>query len=186
MEDERAITTISSSLSPDCICDGVPPWCASCVVRLAMGLRFEHGETVSVSMLKRRIPLLTGRQASLVLEATKLATDLRPGMWPAAPLPTEEPPQLEPPKPEPAKVVLPYAEAETLEAIRERPGITTGELAEELGLAVSTMKSRVRMLALGKHVRRNGKRGRRLYPVGDRPIGKVRSREKTRWPQRAG
>ena len=185
MEDARAIITISPSLSPDCVCDGVAPWCATCVVTVAMGLRLEHGETVSVSMLKRRIPLLTGRQASLVLEATKLAAELRPGTWPATPLPPEDTPQLEPPKPEPAKVVLSYTEAETLAAIRKRPGITTRELAEEMGLARTTIKSRVKMLSLGEHVRRNGQHGRRLYPAHDRPIGQVRPREKTRWRHRA-
>ncbi len=77
-------------------------------------------------------------------------------------------------------VLLPYTEAETLEAIRERPGITTGELAARLDLSVSAVKSRVKMLSLGKHVRRNGQHGHRLYPEHDKPIGKVHPREKTR------
>ena len=91
--------------------------------------------------------------------------------------------------PAPAKLLLPYREAETLEAIRKRPGVTVRELAARWGLSVSTMKSHVKMLTLGKHVRaelhsypgERGARFRRLYAVGDKPIGKVRPREKTRW-----
>ncbi len=90
--------------------------------------------------------------------------------------------------PEPAKLLLPYTEAETLEAIRERPGITTAELVGEMGLARSTIKGRVKMLRLGGHVKGEGFNSggfALLYPVGDKPIGKVRPREKTRW-RRAG
>ena len=188
---EDGLTTINPTLSPDCICDGVAPWCSPCVIAVAMWLHREHGETVSISMLKRRIPLLTGRQASLVMEATKLAADLRPDMWPIAP-PEQKPPQLEPPKPqdEPTeeKVLLPYTEAVTLEAIRERPGITGKELGEALGLSDSTVKSRVKGLLKGRHVRaelhsyqgERGARFRRFYPTHDKPIGRVRPREHVR------
>ena len=81
-----------------------------------------------------------------------------------------------------------------MEAIRQRPGITTGELAARWGLSVSTMKSHVKMLTLGKHVRvelhsypgERGARFRRPYAVGDKPIGNVRPREKARWRRHAG
>ena len=90
--------------------------------------------------------------------------------------------------PEPAKLLLPRREAETLEAIRNQPGLTVRELAAKWGLSISTMKSHVRMLTLGKHVRaelhsypgERGARFRRLFSVGDKPIGKVRPREKAR------
>ena len=61
-----------------------------------------------------------------------------------------------------------------------RPGITTSELASRLNLSVSTTKSRVRMLALGRHVRRNDQHGHRLYPTHNKTIGKVQPREKAR------
>ena len=89
--------------------------------------------------------------------------------------------------PEPAKLLLPYTEAETLEAIRARPGITTRELAEEMGLARTTIRERVKMLKRGGHVKGEGFNSggfSLLFPVGDRPIGKVRPREKVIWPGR--
>jgi len=46
------------------------PWCPPCVVRAAIQLRLEHPDTVSVSMLKRRIPGITGHEAALLVEAT--------------------------------------------------------------------------------------------------------------------
>lgn len=93
--------------------------------------------------------------------------------------------------PEPEMMLLPYREADTLAAIRRQPGLTIRELAAKWGLSISTMKSHVRMLALGKHVRaelhsypgERGARFRRLYPTHDKPIGKVRARQKARWPR---
>lgn len=55
----------------DCTCDGVAPLCASCVVQMAFSLATHHPDTLSISMLKRRIPMLTGREAALLLEATR-------------------------------------------------------------------------------------------------------------------
>jgi hypothetical protein len=55
----------------DCTCDGVPPLCAVCLVRLAFTMRRQHPDSLSVSMLKRRIPKLAGREAALLLEATR-------------------------------------------------------------------------------------------------------------------
>ena len=55
----------------DCICDGKVPWCAPCVVSAAARMRRDHPDTLSVSMLKRRIPRLSGRVAAVLLEATK-------------------------------------------------------------------------------------------------------------------
>lgn len=57
--------------SLDCFCDGAVPWCPPCVVSAATVLRHEHLETLSVSMLKRRIPNITGHEAALLVEATK-------------------------------------------------------------------------------------------------------------------
>ena len=58
--------------NPDCICDGRAPWCASCVVAVAFQMRIEHRDTLSPSMLKRRMGRsITGREAALLVEATK-------------------------------------------------------------------------------------------------------------------
>ncbi|KKN46050.1 hypothetical protein LCGC14_0676690 [marine sediment metagenome] len=57
--------------TPDCICDGKAPWCSVCLVSVAFRMRNEHPDTLSVSMLKRRIPRLTGREAAILLEATQ-------------------------------------------------------------------------------------------------------------------
>ena len=56
--------------SPDCFCDGTVPWCPPCVVAAAVRLRLEHPDTLSVSLLKRRIPGITGHEAALLVEAT--------------------------------------------------------------------------------------------------------------------
>lgn len=55
----------------DCTCDGVPPLCANCCVSLALQLFKVHPGSLSISILKRRIPMLTGREASLLLEFTR-------------------------------------------------------------------------------------------------------------------
>lgn len=56
---------------PSCICDGVGSLCAPCKVALAFRLRLDHPDTLSVGILKRRIRGLHGREAALLLEATK-------------------------------------------------------------------------------------------------------------------
>lgn len=58
-------------LPPDCTCDGKTPWCPVCLVRAAITMRSHHPGTLSISMLKRRVPRITGREAALLLEATK-------------------------------------------------------------------------------------------------------------------
>ena len=55
----------------DCYCGPDGGWCPICVVAAAMTMRHEHPETLSVSMLKRRIPGITGREAVYLVEATK-------------------------------------------------------------------------------------------------------------------
>ena len=84
------------------------------------------------------------------------------------------------PLPEPEMLLLPCSEAETLAAIRARPGITTGELVKAMGLARTTIKNRVKMLRRGGHVKGEGYNSggfALLYPVGDKPIGRVRPRQ---------
>lgn len=56
---------------PDCTCDGIAPYCAPCLVSLAVVMRRDHPDSLSVSMLKRRIPRLGGREAAILLEATR-------------------------------------------------------------------------------------------------------------------
>ena len=58
-------------MAQDCICDRKVPYCAVCMVALAYHLRLEHPDTLSVSILKRRIPRLSGREAAILVEATK-------------------------------------------------------------------------------------------------------------------
>ena len=58
-------------LPPDCTCDGKAPLCPPCLMGLALVMRFDHPDTLSVSMMKRRIPRITGREAALLIEATK-------------------------------------------------------------------------------------------------------------------
>ncbi len=57
---------------PDCICDGRTPWCAVCVVSFTAMMAFDHPDTLSPSMLKRRLGRsITGREASLLIEFAK-------------------------------------------------------------------------------------------------------------------
>lgn len=56
---------------PDCFCDGKMPHCPPCVVALAIHMRLDHPDTLSVSMLRRRLPDITGHEAALLVEATK-------------------------------------------------------------------------------------------------------------------
>lgn len=66
------VTTMRRLARPiDCICDGVPPLCPPCLVRAAAILAQAHPQTLSISMLKRRIPALTGREAAILLEAMR-------------------------------------------------------------------------------------------------------------------
>jgi len=58
-------------LPPDCTCDGKTPWCPACLVSAVIVMRLAHPDTLSISMLKRRVPRITGREAALLLEATK-------------------------------------------------------------------------------------------------------------------
>ena len=83
--------------------------------------------------------------------------------------------------PEPEIILLSHSEAESLRAIRETPGITTRAIAEKLGLVRHTITGAVRMLSAGGHMRRGEyEDAEKLYPIGDRPIGHVRPRERAR------
>ena len=57
--------------SPDCWCDGEAPWCPPCLVGVAVALRIAHPDSLSVGMLRRRIPRISGREAMLLVVATK-------------------------------------------------------------------------------------------------------------------
>jgi len=56
---------------PDCICDGKVPFCAVCLVAIACVLRVQHPDSLSIGLLKRRIPRLSGREAAILVEATR-------------------------------------------------------------------------------------------------------------------
>lgn len=63
---------MGATSSPDCFCaEGSVPWCPVCVVGVATQMRYDHPETLSISMLRRRIPGITGYMAALLVEATK-------------------------------------------------------------------------------------------------------------------
>jgi hypothetical protein len=142
----------------DCTCDGQVPWCAVCKVSAAVYLAYQHPDSLSVSMLKRRIPLLTGECAAVLLEFAKRVR---------ASVPQERRLQAD------AKVLL-YSEAKALEAIRANPGMTMRELADALGLKRESLCHVVLRLKVGGDVRAEGagnwRDPHRLYPTHDRPI----------------
>ena len=55
----------------DCSCGGVPSLCPVCLVSLAVYMRREHPDSLSVGMLKRRLPGISGREAALLLEVSR-------------------------------------------------------------------------------------------------------------------
>ncbi len=67
------------SKSASCVCDGIVPWCAPCVAGVVMMMWSEHPDSLSVSMLRRRIPGLLGREAALLLEAARFVPLVRSG-----------------------------------------------------------------------------------------------------------
>lgn len=60
-----------ASLRLDCTCDGKVPWCAVCLIHAAFTLKAIHPDSLSIGMLKRHIPRVTGREASILLEAAR-------------------------------------------------------------------------------------------------------------------
>ncbi len=57
--------------SLDCYCGPDDGWCPICVVAVAIRMRHDHPDSLSVSMLTRRIPRLTGREAIYLVEMSK-------------------------------------------------------------------------------------------------------------------
>ena len=176
-----------ASPDPNCICDRRLPLCAVCMVAIAAMLRREHPLTVSVAMLKRRIPGLLGREASLLLEATKLLpldleADTRAMLeaQPPAELPKPLKPEasLAPTGDREPPLVLMHSEARMLTLVRSKPGSTAKELAVAISRTPSYVGHTLRLLGIGGHARREGWR---WYPTHDRPLGKVAPREKVSW-----
>lgn len=66
---------------PSCICDGVGSLCAVCVVALAVKMWRDHPDSLSPSMLRRRIRGLRGREASLLVEFSKRLEPPRNGRY---------------------------------------------------------------------------------------------------------
>jgi hypothetical protein len=60
-------------VAPDCYCrePGSPPRCPPCITSAAAQMRRDHPDTLSVSMLKRRLPDVTPHEAALLLEASR-------------------------------------------------------------------------------------------------------------------
>lgn len=59
-------------MTTECVCTGQPPLCVPCLLAMAVQMRQAHPDTLSISMLKRRIPdIRDGREAWLLLEATR-------------------------------------------------------------------------------------------------------------------
>lgn len=60
------------SKSPDCVCSSEAATCPVCVAAIAIYMRYEHPDTLSVGMLKRRLPPhVSGFTAAVALECTK-------------------------------------------------------------------------------------------------------------------
>lgn len=58
--------------SPDCTCPGQAPTCPACVAGIAIQMRYEHPDSLSVNMLKRRLPPhVSGFTAAVAIECTK-------------------------------------------------------------------------------------------------------------------
>jgi hypothetical protein len=55
----------------DCECGGVPSLCPPCLVRFAATWRRAHPFTLSVAMVKRRLPGIGDREAALLVEVSK-------------------------------------------------------------------------------------------------------------------
>ena len=63
-----------------CICArGQEPWCHVCTVAVAIQMRGDHPDTLSISMLQRRMPKLEGYVAAILLEATLRMPNRRNG-----------------------------------------------------------------------------------------------------------
>lgn len=55
----------------NCTCDGRAPTCLACHAAHAVAMRVEHPDSLSVSMLRRRNPELSRREAALLVEITR-------------------------------------------------------------------------------------------------------------------
>ena len=65
--------------SLDCYCGPDGDWCPVCVVATAVKMRCDHPDSLSVSMLKRRISGITGREAVYLVEMSKRLEPSRNG-----------------------------------------------------------------------------------------------------------
>lgn len=60
------------SKSPDCICPTETRTCPVCVAEVAISMRYDHPDTLTVSMLKRRLGHhVSGFTAAVAVECTK-------------------------------------------------------------------------------------------------------------------
>ena len=64
---------------PDCYCGPDKSWCPICVVAVAFRMRHEHPDSLSVNMMKRRIPGITGREAMYLMLATEAIPSVNGG-----------------------------------------------------------------------------------------------------------
>ena len=57
----------------DCFCrePGVSPRCPPCVVAATAMMRHDHPDTLSISMLRRRLSDITPHEAALLVEASR-------------------------------------------------------------------------------------------------------------------
>lgn len=55
----------------DCECGGIKSYCPPCLIRIAVTWRRAHPSSLSVGMLKRRLPELTDREAALMVELSR-------------------------------------------------------------------------------------------------------------------
>ncbi len=56
----------------ECICIGTDgPRCHVCLCAIVVGLRVAHPDSLSVGMVRQKLPELTGREIALLLEARR-------------------------------------------------------------------------------------------------------------------
>lgn len=52
----------------DCICGGDTPRCHVCLAAIVVGLRVAHPNSISVGMVRQKVPEITGREAAIAIE----------------------------------------------------------------------------------------------------------------------
>ena len=62
---------MKKTLPHDCTCSGIPSRCPACLIRYAVHFRRLHPYSLSVAMIRRRLPELGHREAALLVELSR-------------------------------------------------------------------------------------------------------------------